>query len=449
MAVMRMAADPMPLLTLVTAYGIEQCASACHLTGHPRPVRRRTLQRSGVFSFICGIGVCVLAVVSGTTVNQHRDRSAPRLLSPPTRLYTHGDAGFPCIRIPATALQPDGSLLSVAAGRCFTGDSCFPIAHSAHDLPLGTPTTSAGIQNFTSMIARRSVDGGVHWSPIAMVVTAKGNASKCLVSDPTVVVDAVRNRTIVMYTDPLGTTLSVHSDDFGQSWSATPSVVPMGPTGGSHMAPATGIQLSSTNPYAPGRLLAVAIITSGCKLDDVLWSDDGGSSWNASATQIPNCGEAQLAELADGTVVMNCRNPKEVGNGRNRGRSVSNDGGDTWTPMVVMENTPGTSCMGSFLSHPVNKSIVFFAHPTNLTERRAGAVYRSDDGGMTWSTPLAIGETSASQFAYSSLSFLPSAAGNGAPTADRLGLTYETWADGCEEYAPACAIDFITLPTMW
>jgi hypothetical protein len=279
--------------------------------------------------------------------------------------------------------------------------------------------------------------------------------------------------------------MSVHSDDFGQSWSATPTVVPMGPTGGSHMAPATGIQLSSTNPYAPGRLLAVAIITSGCKLDDVLWSDDGGSSWNASATQIPNCGEAQLAELADGTVVMNCRNPKEVGNGRNRGRSVSNDGGDTWTPMVVMENTPGTSCMGSFLSRkpslapartpkgccafdvlcacgsdgcilacisdadPVNKSIVFFAHPTNLTERRAGAVYRSDDGGMTWSTPLAIGETSASQFAYSSLSFLPSAPGNGAPTADRLGLTYETWADGCEEYAPACAIDFITLPTMW
>jgi hypothetical protein len=30
------------------------------------------------------------------------------------RLYTHGDGGFPCIRIPATSLQSDGSLLAGA-----------------------------------------------------------------------------------------------------------------------------------------------------------------------------------------------------------------------------------------------------------------------------------------------------------------------------------------------
>ena len=88
------------------------------------------------------------------------------------------------------------------------------------------------------------------------------------------------------------------------------------------------------------------------------------------------------------------------------------------------------------------------AHPSNLTERSNGALYRSDDAGQTWSTPLPIvGNGVGSQFAYSSLSYLPTDAGARRP--DRLGLTYETWAEGCEPLSPACAIEFVTLPTTW
>ena len=35
------------------------------------------------------------------------------------------------------------------------------------------------------------------------------------------------------------------------------------------------------------------------------------------------------------------------------------------------------------------------------------------------------------------------------PSAERIGLTFETWAEGCQDYAPACAINFVTLPTVW
>eukprot|EP01043_Picozoa_sp_COSAG02_P013950 COSAG02_NODE_566_length_20219_cov_13.531759_10_plen_134_part_00 len=35
------------------------------------------------------------------------------------------------------------------------------------------------------------------------------------------------------------------------------------------------------------------------------------------------------------------------------------------------------------------------------------------------------------------------------PSAERIGLTFETWAEGCQDYAPTCAINFVTLPTVW
>jgi hypothetical protein len=119
-----------------------------------------------------------------------------------------------------------------------------------------------------------------------------------------------------MYNDPLGSIKAVHSDDFGASWSYPAVEIPI-PGGVSHMAPATGIQLSSTHRTAPNRLLVVAIIQSSCHEDKVLFSDNG-VDWHLSPTPIANCGEAQLAELLDGTVLMNCRNPTSVDNGHNR-----------------------------------------------------------------------------------------------------------------------------------
>ena len=64
-------------------------------------------------------------------------------------VYHQGEGGFPCIRAPATIRVQNGVLLSFAAGRCYTGDNCYP--HK--DLP--------GKKNYTAFIVKRSVDGGV------------------------------------------------------------------------------------------------------------------------------------------------------------------------------------------------------------------------------------------------------------------------------------------------
>jgi hypothetical protein len=84
-----------------------------------------------------------------------------------------------------------------------------------------------------------------------------------------------------------------------------------------------------------------------------------------------------------------------------------------------------------------------------MTERRGGGLYRSDDGGLTWSAPLLVGSGEGTQFAYSSLSYLPGSSDGVGRAGDRIGLSYETWAPGCKPYAPACAVEFVTLPTVW
>ena len=65
-------------------------------------------------------------------------------------------------------------------------------------------------------------------------------------------------------------------------------------TAGTHMAPGNGIELQY-GPHA-GRLLAVLIT----KPDVVVFSDDGGKSWQLSETPLPG-GEAQLAEVSSTT----------------------------------------------------------------------------------------------------------------------------------------------------
>ena len=146
---------------------------------------------------------------------------------------------------------------------------------------------------------------------------------------------------------------------------------PPAPICKSHVAPGTGIQLSPTHPLHPGRLLIVAIIEEKSLLNRVLRSDDGGSSWLPS-NSIEDCGEAQLAELGDGWIYMNCRIPKSkaFAGGLDRGRSVSTDGefrqrlrrpllvrcgvslvdarigGATFSPIQVDHGTPGSNCMG-------------------------------------------------------------------------------------------------------
>ena len=88
--------------------------------------------------------------------------------SPPpngTLVYRHGESNFPCIRIPSTVSLEGGVVLSFAAARSFTGDSCFPTA------PPVAP------KNYSAHVVKRSTDGGATFGAMVELGRVYGHVS--------------------------------------------------------------------------------------------------------------------------------------------------------------------------------------------------------------------------------------------------------------------------------
>ena len=112
----------------------------------------------------------------------------------------------------------------------------------------------------------------------------------------------------------------------------------------SETGPGVGIQLSSTNTHAPGRLLFIG--HAGAYVQDyVFYSDDHGESYSFSKTATPGnsllkMDEAQLVELENGNVLANMRNSMAQENAtpgaagavgvHYRGVALSTDGGSSF-----------------------------------------------------------------------------------------------------------------------
>ena len=254
------------------------------------------------------------------------------------------------------------------------------------------------------------------------------------------------------------------TDNVGVSWTdAHPFIIPqlqpqmwVGAGTGPHIAPGNGIELQY-GPFA-GRLLTVLIgygPNATAKADHVVYSDNGGKSWQISETPLPG-GEAQLAEIRTShhapskqtAIIFNSRTSNK------RGLAASYDYGQTWTEIRVADDlSGGTSCLASILSPPFwretekrNSSSLLYSHPsgknrTHKGGRNAGVLLRSDDGAQTWyeigsATPEAAG----SMFGYSILNSLVESA----PGLQQVGLTYETGDAKCEDKATACRIIYRT-----
>lgn len=301
-------------------------------------------------------------------------------------LYRGGTAGYGCFRIPVLVRTTAGSLLAFAEAR---------------------RSPSCADRGDIDLVVRRSTNDGRTWGPITVVLSGspddpdapftRGNAAP--------VVDQRTGRVLLVSTSnhavPGGKRLPwvQHSDDDGLTWSAAR---PLGASfdgtnnGWFATGPAHGIQLQ--HGAHAGRLVVGAHQKpdGNTVLAGVLYSDDGGETWQASRAANSfvegqlSPGEITVAELPDGSVYANARN--ETTSGNHRAKAISTDGGTTMPTFTTIPSLVTPNVQGSVLAlrqtyRSTPGDVLLFSGPSDPTARELLKIRYSTDRGNTWLSP--------------------------------------------------------------
>ncbi|WP_369270938.1 exo-alpha-sialidase [Streptomyces sp. R11] len=356
--------------------------------------------------------------------------------------YVSGEGGYDTYRIPAAITTPRGTVLAFAEGR--------------HD--------GAGDTGDIDVVLRRSRDGGCTWGPQTVVASGDGDTR----GNPAPVVDP-RTGAVVLVT-------SYNSGDVTEAQimrgEATPEqsrrvFVQRSADDGRHFSSPrdiTGqVKPSNWRWYAtgPGHAIALRrgphagrlVVPSNHSAAPApgsgdtgqepkyygahaIYSDDGGRSWRTgfvddSYDGFSNANESTAAELPDGRLYFNARDQHGTSAG-NRLDSHSSDGGETldrpYTVQPALNEVPVVE--GSVLQLAGSRGALLFSGPSVPTVRQSMAVWRSTDGGATFTKALTLSQQRA---AYSDLVPLGRRA---------VGILYETGVQGTYE-----TIEFRRLPT--
>ncbi|GAA2070089.1 sialidase family protein [Actinomadura alba] len=297
-------------------------------------------------------------------------------------LFKQKDFGYACFRIPAVVRATNGMVLAFAEGR----------------------VKDCGDDEDIDLVLRRSSDGGRTWGPLQLV--SEGNGSTH--GNPVPIVDRRTGRVALVSTHngpapcPNGCDRDPYvqvSDDHGATWSA-----PREMTEGKRpewnfwyaTGPMHGIQLTR-GPHA-GRLVVGA---SHETYDGVgphvygthlLYSDDGGLTWNIGATTSFDDGtiiaqEVTVTELTDGRVYALAR--ERGTDPGHRAYATSSDGGATFDKPFRIIDLPMADVQASTLrlratneGDPNNR--ILLSSPAHPVAREVMSVRSSYDEGRTW-----------------------------------------------------------------
>ena len=181
-------------------------------------------------------------------------------------------------------------------------------------------------------------------------------------------------------------------------------------------APGNGINLMDGTLVMPtqGR------DATGLPFSNFMWSRDHGKSWTLSSPARDNTTECSVAELKNGSLMLNIRdnrNRKDKSKTNGRAVSVTEDMGKTWRVHSSDHGAlPEPVCMASLISHDLKdgRRVLFFSNPNSKYKREKMTVRMSLDQGKTWPKSILLDQKGG---AYSSLAMVD----------DRtLGILYES-----------------------
>jgi sialidase-1 len=320
---------------------------------------------------------------------------------PTVIIHRQGEANCHTFRIPAISRTVKGTLLAVYDMRY----------NSRKDL-----------QEDIDIGLSRSTDGGWTWEvprPIMDMGEFGGlgqNQNGC--SDPNILVDENTGEIFVAacwtYGKP-GTHqwsgkgsepghditkstqfMMIRSKDDGVNWSKPENLTKKLKDPAWHLfapAPGNGITMADGTLVMPtqGR------DAEGLPFSNLMWSSDHGNSWIVSSHARSNTTESAVAELSDGSLMLNMRdNRNREDKSETNGRAVSRtyDKGRTWFKHPSDHNSalPEPVCMASLIAHTLadGRRVLFFSNPNNKWKRKNMTVRASLDEGKTWPKNMQI-----------------------------------------------------------
>lgn len=298
-------------------------------------------------------------------------------------LRLHGDDDSKGFRIPGMATTKKGSLIAVYDVRYRSGG----------DLP---GDIDVGMS--------RSTDGGQNWDEMKIIMDM-GDDQKWRydgVGDPAILVDEKTGRIWVaglwshgnrgwhgsgqgLSPEETGQMVLVHSDDDGLTWSKPLNITEQikkpewhlllqGPGAGIMMKDGTLVfaaQYQDGSKHADGRKTALPFAT-------IIYSKDRGETWKVGTGIKSDTTEAQVVELRDGSLMLNCRDNR----GGARTVGVTHDLGETWKMHSTDRKAlPEPVCMASLLRMGDR---LIFSNPNAQDGRYDMTIKVSEDDGMTW-----------------------------------------------------------------
>ncbi|MCI2421256.1 glycoside hydrolase [Saccharopolyspora sp. K220] len=310
-----------------------------------------------------------------------------------TTVFTKGEGGYNCFRIPALVRTQDRSaLLAFAEGRRGDCDDTGDI----------------------DVVLKRSTDDGRTWQALELVADGAGDTR----GNPVPVVDRGTGRITLLTTHNPGsdcagggsctrTPFLQHSvDPLGTQWTepvAQPQL--MKPEWNTWYATGPGHGLQMTRGEHVNRMVAGINFEGdgGVKGAGIVHSDDGGTTWQIGATddrtgQPIKPQELSLLETVDAELYAAARNQDNSGTTiaeGNQAHAVSADGGATFRePFELVPELNGPVVQGSVVrlrattaGDPYN--LILFSGPYNTDpnmdhRRHTMRIRTSSDEGATW-----------------------------------------------------------------
>lgn len=318
-----------------------------------------------------------------------------------------GDDSSKSYRIPALAWTTKGNLIAAYDVR--------------YDHPGDLPANiDVGIS--------RSSDGGQSWEPMRIAIDMGSDPKHGHdgVGDPAILVDPSNGRIWIaalwshgnrgwngsgpgMKPEETGQLVLVHSDDEGMTWSKPVNLTCQLKDPAWRLffnGPGTGIAMKDGTLVFAAQYRAA----DGKPWSTLIASKDHGETWQVGSGVKSDTTEAQVAEIADGSVMINARDNR----GGTRTVAVTKDLGKTWelhpTDRKALREPV---CMGSLLAW---RDSLWFSNPDATDGRHSMTLKRSMDQGMSWPERQGVLYDSRSGFGYSCL----------APAGkDKLGVIYE------------------------